>query len=282
MVEGQGELGSAPQSGAIGDRLRAAREARELSIPEVAERTRIPSRHIVAIETGDLSALPAPTYSVGFIKTYARLLGMDPQPLAAEFRQQLAHAAPREIPISPYEPADPARTPSRALAWSSFAVAVLLVLGYLYWRGLSADDPARLAASAPPAPTAAAAPPRIVAPPPPGPAAGVTQAALLTATQQVWIKVYEMGGATLFMGVLEPGDHYALPADAADPRLLTSRPNALDVTVGSTKIPQLGPAEKRIKDVSLKPAALLARAAPTAAPATPPSATPVENSAAPL
>ena len=274
--------GTAGIHGDVGTQLRAAREAQGYSIAEVAERTRIPSRHLALIESGQIDALPAPTYSVGFVKTYARLLGLDSQALAGQFRRQISHAAPRETMISPYEPADPARTPSRALAWTCFAIAVLLVVAYLYWRGVTAENGVTLAAQTRDHPAA----PALVAPPPTAavvapPVAGVGQTALLTATAPVWIKVYEFGGKTLFMGLLQPGEHFAVPADAADPRLLTSRPNVLDVTVGATKVPALGAPERRIKDVSLRPAALLARIVPAAASAAP-AATPVENSAAPL
>ena len=45
-----------------GQRLRAAREALGLSVDDVATSTRIPTRHLTSLETGDFSKLPAPTY----------------------------------------------------------------------------------------------------------------------------------------------------------------------------------------------------------------------------
>ena len=148
-------------AGTVGEQLRVAREAQGFTIADVAERTRIPSRHLTMIESGELDELPAPTYSVGFVKTYARLLGLDSQALALQFRRQISQAAPRELMISPYEPADPARTPSRALAWTCFAVAALLICGYLYWRGITAEKGATLAAQTQDHP----APPALVTPP---------------------------------------------------------------------------------------------------------------------
>jgi hypothetical protein len=67
-----------------------------------------------------------------------------------------------------------------------------------------------------------------------------------------------------------------VPTTAAAPKLMTGRPNVLEVAVGGTAIPPLGPPERRISGVSLKPADLLAR---TAAPA--PAVTAAPRAAAP-
>lgn len=278
----------------VGARLKAAREAQGLELGQVAQRTRIPTRHLAQIERGEHAGLPAPTYSVGFVKTYATMLGLNAQSLSQQFRGELSRIESPSPRQEPYEPADPARIPGRGLAWAAAGLAVILVLVFLYWRGTQAgENPVTLAAQGPQAPApalvpppAASAPAGVTAAPSPPAVAGAT---LLTATQPVWIKVYEMGGSTLFMGMLQPGDHYQVPADATDPRLLTGRPNALDVTVGGTAIPALGPPEHLVKDVPLKPAALLARAAPSvptpaaAAPVPVPqdAPVPVQNSAAP-
>ncbi|WP_174273653.1 DUF4115 domain-containing protein, partial [Sphingomonas bacterium] len=160
----------------------------------------------------------------------------------------------------PYEPADPARTPSRLLAFSMLGLALLVALGYLYWRGtVAGENPAAIAvqsASQPAAPSVATPAPA-AASMTPVPEAGAT--ALLTAEQPVWLRVSD-GDSKLFEGMLEPGDHYAVPATATDPRLRTSRATVLKVTVGSASIPPLGPPETLIKNISLTPQALLAHA----------------------
>jgi len=45
-----------------GERLREAREAKGLSLEELASQTRIPLRHLQSLEQGDWARLPAPTY----------------------------------------------------------------------------------------------------------------------------------------------------------------------------------------------------------------------------
>lgn len=279
----------------VGGQLRTAREDQKLTLGEIAERTRIPTRHLAAIEGDDHAGLPAATYSSGFVKTYARLLGLDGQSLAQQFRVELAHTSPRSSYQEVYEPADPARTPSRGLAWIGLLAAAVLVLGFLYWRGMRTEDPIAVASTAQDQPAASRPAPAVSpAAAPPSATGGPT---VLTADSPVWLRISEPGGAKLFEGLLDTGKSFTLPDTAVDPRLLTSRPNALKVTVGSTVIPPLGPPEQRIKDVSLKPATLLARASaapagdltiPTPEPASanpvpvgPSATTPVTNQAGP-
>lgn len=243
----------------VGEQLRAAREAQGLTLGDVAGRTRIPTRHLTAIEDDDHRGLPAATYSSGFVKTYARLLGLDGQVLSQQFRADLTERAPRTPYQAVYQPADPARTPTRSIAWASIVVAIVLVVGFLYWRGMRAEDPVAVAvaAAASDQPPAAASLPSSVQAPVAPPAGGAT---VLTSESPVWLRISEPTGAKLFEGLLDTGKSFTIPAEAVDPRLLTGRPNALKIMVGNTLIPPLGPPEQRIRDVSLKPAALLARA----------------------
>ena len=61
----------------VGQILREAREQAKLDLSQVSAQTRIPERHLLAIENGDFGALPARTYAVGFSRTYAKTLGLD-------------------------------------------------------------------------------------------------------------------------------------------------------------------------------------------------------------
>ncbi len=70
--------------GSIGPRLRAAREARNLSTEQAADDTRISLRFIEALEREEFDALPAPVYVRGFLRSYANYLGLEPQTLLDE------------------------------------------------------------------------------------------------------------------------------------------------------------------------------------------------------
>ncbi|HEY2554112.1 MAG TPA: helix-turn-helix domain-containing protein, partial [Candidatus Cybelea sp.] len=67
----------------LGERFRAAREARGLLISDAAERVRIRSVYLAAIEEENWKTIGAPVYIRGFLRTYARFLGLDPEEAVA-------------------------------------------------------------------------------------------------------------------------------------------------------------------------------------------------------
>ncbi len=258
----------------IGDRLRKARESNDLTLEDVANRTRIPIRHLQNIENGEWDALPAATYAIGFARSYANVVGLNGSEIGVELREELGAGQHRPVPATTYyEPADPARVPPRSLALIAGAIALLLVIGYAVWRSGAVDDsgvdPAEVAGVE--TPLEEATPPETVPGQTAAPAAPATGLVTLTATEEVWVRIYEEGGERLLEKIMAPGERYVVPSTAQRPLILTGRPNVLRVTVGSTEIPPLGPAERTISDVSLAPADLVARIG-TAPGATPPAA----------
>jgi cytoskeleton protein RodZ len=263
------------QAQPVGERLRIAREAKGLSLEDVARQTRIPVRHLEHIERAEWDALPAITYSVGFARSYANTIDLDGARIGAEVRELLGGARVGGTATAAYyEPADPARVPPRSLAIAAAVIAVLLVIGYLIWRSSAVDDgaPADVAitqSDESPAANAAAPQPARPALPAPAPTNGPV---VLTAAEDVWLKIDQASGAPLYMGILKAGQSYQVPAAAQAPKLRTARANVLRVTVGGAQIPPLGPPETTISNVSLAPADLAARAQGTgAAPASPPA-----------
>ena len=243
-----------------GVQLRDAREKAGLSVADIAARTRIPQRHLEAIERDDFNALPSTTYSVGFARAYARAVGVDEVGIAALVRTQLEQSGRERHAYQAFEPADPARVPPRSLAWTAAIVALLLLAGYGIWRASWRGDDTP--------PTVAAAP---MATPQPtrGPTPAVAPASgpvVLTASDEVWIKVTDASGKALVQKALKAGETYQVPADAAEPKLTFSRPEVLTVTVGGVAVPPLGPPAKLVKNALLTPEALRARTTPAAAP----------------
>lgn len=249
----------------VGERLRAAREEKGLTLDDVARQTRIPIRHLEHIERGEWDALPAVTYSVGFARSYANAVGLDGPAIGAELREQLGGMRGRTSAAPAYyEPADPARVPPRSLAIVALLIAALLVGGYLYWRSKAVDDPSVDESAITEGPAAPAATPAAPAATPAAPATGPV---VIAATEEVWLRVYEQGGTSLYQGILRPGERYEVPANATAPMIHTGRPNVLRITVGSAVIPPLGEPEQRVMGVSLKPADLIARTQGAAQPA---------------
>lgn len=63
----------------LGEKLRQAREARGISISEVAEQTRISGLYLQSIENDDYRTLPGGIFNKGFVKSYAKYVGIDEQ-----------------------------------------------------------------------------------------------------------------------------------------------------------------------------------------------------------
>ena len=76
----------------VAEQLRAGREAHGLSVHQVAEITKIKTEHVRALEEGDYRAFAAPVYIRGFIRTYARLLHLDPAATVAAAEIELRQA----------------------------------------------------------------------------------------------------------------------------------------------------------------------------------------------
>ena len=259
----------APKS--VGETLRAAREAQGLGIADVSARTRVPARHLEAIEAGDYQSLPSPTYAVGFARAYARSVGADEVAIAQAVRREVDRLGRRQPEYAPYEVADPARVPSRGVAVVAAGLALgVLILAALWFGGgwlRQAAEPAGVA------PVVAA---RSVPTPTPVPTAPTGGEVVLTAQDEVWLRVYDAANTTLFLGTMKAGDRFVVPANAADPKINVGRPDKLAVTLNGAAVPPLGTGERPIKDVRVGGAAIAARLSgtPATAPDPAPSATP--------
>ena len=131
------EAADEAQPARAGAKLREARERLKLDRAELSVRTKINERHLAAIEDGDFSALPARIYAVGFARSYAGAVGLDSAAVAAQIRRELdEQSAPVQVrPAYDLDIEDPAKIPSRRIAWVAAALGVALVAaGAVFWR----------------------------------------------------------------------------------------------------------------------------------------------------
>src|ERR1700709_390158 len=136
-MSGPDDLGQG-QDLSIGVQLQRAREAKGLSLDDVASRTRIPIRHLQNIEREEWDALPAATYAVGFTRNYANAVGLDGATLARELRERIGGPSHRAAAPEYYAQADPARVPPKSLVFGVIFVAILIA-AYLLWRSNALD-----------------------------------------------------------------------------------------------------------------------------------------------
>jgi cytoskeleton protein RodZ len=91
----------------LGGFLKQERERRGLSVRDVMDATKISRRNLNALEAGEIKLLPHPVYLKGYVRNYARLVGLDPEPLAAVVDQQ-SDGDSGYVPQIPSPPAVPA------------------------------------------------------------------------------------------------------------------------------------------------------------------------------
>ncbi|MGE5318770.1 MAG: helix-turn-helix domain-containing protein [Hyphomicrobiaceae bacterium] len=150
----------------VGQILRDAREAQGVTLEDAAVRLRLMHRQVEAMERDDFESLGQPVFARGFVRNYARLLGLVPEPLLARMVGTPAEAAA----VSPVEPPLPG-------SWLTSPWLILLLIGllvmvavpvalYLWLNSDAGDSPnnqplpvvqSRPAPAAAPAPVAAPA-----------------------------------------------------------------------------------------------------------------------------
>lgn len=169
--------------------LTQAREAAGLSLEDVARQLKFAPRQLQALEAGELQRLPGGTFVRGMVRSYARLLHLDPEPLLAQVG---AHAAPQDAERlaqrfrQPVPFSDGARRSNLAYVALSLALLAVVVVVALEWRQERASAPRMAFVSAAQQPAeppraAIAEPPRVtVASAAPSPR---VQAARVQATQ---------------------------------------------------------------------------------------------------
>jgi len=246
-----------------GEMLRQAREQKQLSLEDVAKETRIPQRHLASIEVGDFDALPGRTYAIGFAKSYARTVGLSDATIGSRLREEMAEQglAAYQPETSSYSPANSTSIPPKALAFTAAGIGVLVLVGYIVWRtlllepttvALTEDETETPVAAASESGSESGSSEQSTSAPP------STGTVKLTATQPVWMKVYDGEGERLYENEMSPGDSFTVPNDANDPQILTGRPDALEVTINGQVVEPLGSGERTIADVQISAAALLA------------------------
>ncbi|MDH4121892.1 MAG: DUF4115 domain-containing protein [Deltaproteobacteria bacterium] len=135
----------------IGARLKAGREAKGLSLNDIAANTRINQNFLKKIEVGDHNGLPAPAFVRGFIRNYARVVGISPDDLLYDYARllRLTDTEEEENLSPPQELKQPGFTltmpPAQMVALGLAGLA--LVWGVIYLFSPKANTPEPVASS---------------------------------------------------------------------------------------------------------------------------------------
>ena len=121
--------------GSFGENLRREREMRGVTLEEISAATKISIRFLKSIESEEFSKLPGGIFTRSFIRAYAHYLGLDEEPILAEY--QLVRKGEGEADLSRFLPPkhlSPSQHRSHASLAAIIVACGLLAAGYGLWR----------------------------------------------------------------------------------------------------------------------------------------------------
>ena len=125
----------------IGEALVAARRQQGVALSDAAAETRVRESYLAALEEEDFAALGGDVYVKGFLRSYARFLRLDPEPLIATYRANYERPADEMVPLA-HQPVAPMLSEGRpALIIGAGVVAILLVVFAIIGLVSGRDDP---------------------------------------------------------------------------------------------------------------------------------------------
>jgi cytoskeleton protein RodZ len=285
---------NSPQEAArVGEELREARNALGVSLEDAAAQLRINKRYLQALEEGRVKDLPGAAYAVGFVRSYATALGLDPDEAVRRFRDVSGTAVTKSGELVFPEPVPRRGIPTGVLAALGLALAMGGYIAWYQWsgRGERVVDavpplPPRLERAAdatapretptapvvePPAP----APAPIAAPPPPPRIDPDKPRVVIRAKGESWVQIRDNPGNRVITDrVLRAGETIEIP-NRPGIVLTTGKAENLDILLDGQDVdPFGGPGVRR--NIALEPERLRpqpAQANPPAPAPRPPGAT---------
>jgi cytoskeleton protein RodZ len=116
--------------------LRQHREHASLSIEEVAARLHLDTRTLGNLEADNYDELPAPTFVRGYLRSYARLLDIAPEPIIDSFDRRGLEPPPLVADISASDEARSSDAPMRMVTFGIIAISVALIIAWGTQQGL--------------------------------------------------------------------------------------------------------------------------------------------------
>ena len=119
-----------------GAALRRARQAASIEIEAIAAELRIPKNYLHALETEEYDILPGATYGFGYISSYCKFIGIDPQPFLDTYKMRTSRMGDKPQYHFPDEVLEPRMSGSM----TAMLVVLILLVGYVSWQALERYD----------------------------------------------------------------------------------------------------------------------------------------------
>jgi cytoskeletal protein RodZ len=234
----------------IGRALQQARIAAGLTVDDVSSATRVRIAIVHAIESDDFAPCGGDVYARGHIRTLARAVHLDPDPLIAQYDADHG-GRPAPTPAAPLFEAERIRPERRGPNWTAAMVAAIVAVvgfvGFTVFKGGSGSDAGtQVAEGAPPSKGTSSSPSagtgKTTDPKPDPTESAIAAAPQDKVTVQVsavdgrsWISAKDHNGRLLFDGLLKQGDSKTFQ-DSSRINLVLGDAGAIQLYVNGKKI----------------------------------------------
>ncbi len=141
MIAPHPEAAASPSLANPGETLRAARESKSWPLSSVAKQLNLSERSLTQIEAGDFSQLPGHTFARGYVRAYAKLLGLDQNRLVQQFDQHTGTDATGSSVNSLGYIDQPVRLSRTMVRFFTFVLTLVIGIGaFLWWQDRSAQS----------------------------------------------------------------------------------------------------------------------------------------------
>lgn len=129
-----------PKAKTVGESLKIARRAKDEPTKSIAAKLRISEQYLKAIESMDDNNLPEQVYALGFVRSYAHYLGLDPQKAVTQFKEEIFEPGSIVKKLSVPQHLENTTLPTKRILWvSTLAVLIFLGLTRYYWSTQHVD-----------------------------------------------------------------------------------------------------------------------------------------------
>lgn len=139
MIAPHSEAAASTSLANPGETLRAARESKSWPLSSVAKQLNLSERSLTQIEAGDFSQLPGHTFARGYVRAYAKLLGLDQNRLVQQFDQHTGTDATGSSVNSLGHIDQPVRLSRTMVRFFTFILTLVIGVGaFLWWQDRTA------------------------------------------------------------------------------------------------------------------------------------------------
>ena len=258
-------------SESVGATLRKTREKRGMSLPQVSRDLCLKEDVLRALESRQYGALPKVPYCFGFVRSYARHLGLEPEEMVRRFKGEIGDA-PAPTKLAPPQPIRSGKIPGRAVVTVSVLIAAAAYGGWYYYTerpgeytvpAVSADAhqpmapvPLNTTDVNKPSETDAANAEGAE----PGKTGATTSSAapvgkgkvVIRASGPCWVYIHDQKGKILFHKTMAKGDEYTVPEQRGDLVMELGNPAALQIVVDGRQLKPIAGAGQA-RRISLDP-----------------------------